>query len=146
MAGCDGVGGVASEIASVHGLEHSAYCDRRFIKDAKSRPTAFCQEVIDTVAAQRFIEDCESKFGAKTDVGRCPTAKLIAGCRILGRNDDDSTVYDWYYDVRDLEASDAGRQPDGGPTWLAPPRTPDDVKKLCADPSLYDKGATFISP
>lgn len=146
LAGCDGLGGVASEIAAAHGTEHSAYCDRRFITGGKSRPAAFCQEVVETLAAQRFIEDCEQKYGAKTDIGRCPAAKIIAGCKVGKRNDDESVVYDWYYDVRDLEASDAGTLPDGSPAFLGPPRTPEDVRALCNDPGLYDQGATYVAP
>lgn len=146
VAGCDGVGGVASEVAAAYGAEHNAYCDRRFITGGKSRPTAFCQEVVETLAAQRFIEDCEQKHGGKTDIGRCPAEKIIAGCKVGKRNEDGSVVYDWYYDVRELEASDAGKLPDGGPVWLGPPRTPDDVRALCSDRTLYDEGATYIAP
>ncbi|MBS2017578.1 MAG: hypothetical protein JST00_32155 [Deltaproteobacteria bacterium] len=146
-AACDGVGGVASEVAAAHGAEHSAYCDRRFPRDyAKTRPAAFCQEVVETIAAQRFIDDCEEKYGAKSELGRCPAKRILGGCKVGKRNEDSSIVYDWYYDVRDLESSDAGKMPDGGPAFLGPPRTAADVRALCNDPGQYDQSATFVEP
>jgi len=137
-AGCEAnVGGVASEIANAHGSRHDAYCDRRFVE--RGRPAAFCQEVLDTVAAQRFIEDCEQKHGARTEIGRCPRERILGGCRVGSKNDDGSVVYDWYYDVRDIEA-------DAGDVFLAPPRTSEAVRALCANPSQYDQGAVYVGP
>jgi hypothetical protein len=73
---------------------------------------------------------------------RCPRERIIAGCKLHKQNDDGSQVYDWYYDVSDLE--DAAAQ-DAAPPFTDPPaQTKDDVKKLCADPNRYDQGADYL--
>ena len=77
--------------------------------------------------------------------GKCPRDRILAGCKLHKDNDDGSAVYDWYYDVTDLEdAAARDAAPDAGLLFQDPPsRTKDDVKKLCADPTRYDEGADY---
>ena len=80
-------------------------CDRRIVADGGA-PAAFCQGVIGTVAGAEFSDDCRAKHLAAAGPGRCPRERVIGGCRITKDNDDQSQVFDWYYDVSE--------PPDGG--------------------------------
>lgn len=159
--GCRAGGCAANVLGDVIGETGDAYCDRRFVATGKE-PAPFCQEIIDTIAQSQFTEDCRDKHGARSDEGKCPRERIIAGCKLSKVNDDGSDVYDWYYDVSDLEAAardaaadaevDAG---DGGlvvdtqttaPLFKDPVRTKEEVKKLCADKTRYEEGATFAEP
>jgi hypothetical protein len=128
--GCKVGGAVANVLGDVVGETDDVACDRR----TGTEPAPFCQEVIDTVAVSQVGDDCRTKFGAATSESKCPRENIIAGCKIHKDNDDGSEVYDWYYDV-----SDAG--PDSG--FHDAPKTKEDVKKLCEDPSRYEEGATY---
>jgi hypothetical protein len=140
LAGCRIGGCAAATLGDIVGETGDAHCDRRFVTPGKD-PASFCQEVIDTVATSQFEDDCRSSHGASADDGKCPRERIIAGCQLHKENDDGSKVYDWYYDVTDLEDAAAH---DAGPPFLDPPaRTKEDVQKLCADPSRYDEGASF---
>jgi hypothetical protein len=98
--------------------------------------------VLDTVAQSQFESDCRDSHGASHGDGRCPRDHIIAGCELHKNNDDGSKVYDWYYDVSDLEDAAAH---DAAPPFSDPPvTTKDEVKKLCADPTRYDEGATYL--
>lgn len=111
------------------------YCDRRFVSGDKE-PSPFCQEVIDTIAVSQISDDCRNRHAARTDTGRCPRDRIIAGCKLEKDNEDGSEVWDWYYDVSDLEL-------DGGSHFENPVRTKDQVMKMCADRKRYEDGATF---
>jgi len=141
-AGCDALGSVALEATDFAGAKADAHCDRRFVSDG-GQPAAFCQEVVATVAGAEFADDCRAKHQASADPGLCPRAKIIAGCKLHKHNDDDSLVWDWYYDVSAIVA-EAG--PDGAPTFDSVPRNVADVTRLCADPSRYEEGAELALP
>lgn len=145
VTGCKVGGCAANVLGDVVGETADVYCDRRFVT-GDHEPASFCQEVIDTIAVSHVEDDCRDKHGARGGEGKCPRERAIAGCKIHKDNDDGSEVYDWYYDVADLE--DAGR--DGGadarPLFIDPPRTKADVEKLCADRARYEEGATFVEP
>ena len=53
-------------------------------------------------------------------------------------NDDGSEVFDWFYDVSELEA-------DGG-VFEEPVRTKEEIEALCADRKRYEEGASFTMP
>lgn len=120
-------------IGSPFGATDNAYCDRRYV-DPGGEPSAFCQEIIETLASSEFQDDCRDKHLARADDGRCPQERIIGGCKLRKENDDGSIVYDWYYDISDA---------DGGGTFATAPRTPEDVAELCADPKRYEEGADF---
>lgn len=145
-AGCDALGSVALEATDFAGAKADAHCDRRFVTDG-GQPAAFCQEVVATVAAAEFADDCRAKHQASADPGLCPRAKIIAGCKLHKHNDDDSLVWDWYYDVSAIIA-EAGSYagPNGAPTFDSVPHSVADVTKLCADPSRYEEGAELALP
>lgn len=105
---------------------------------ADKKPASFCQEIVDTIAMGEFQDDCRDKHAASAGEGLCAREKVLGGCKLLKENDDGSEVYDWYYDVADLEA-------DGG-VFEEPVRTKDDVKKLCSDKTRYEDGAEFRDP
>ena len=144
--GCGALGSVALEAGDFAGAKADAHCDRRFVTDG-GQPAAFCQEVTATVAASEFADDCRAKHQALAEPGLCPRANIISGCKLLKHNDDDSLVWDWYYDVAAIVA-EAGPNagPDGGPTFDSVPHGVGDVKKLCADPSRYEEGAEPATP
>ncbi len=139
VAGCRAGGWVASVVGDVIGDKGNAACDRRYVSDPSAQPSAFCQEVIDTVASSQIEDDCTSKFHAKAFDGTCPRENVIGGCKYNQTNDDGSTVYDWYYDVSDLEKQ-------GGHAFESHVDTADDVRAKCADPNRYEGGAEFVEP
>jgi hypothetical protein len=145
-AGCAALGSVALEAGDFAGVKADAHCDRRFVTDG-GQPAAFCQEVVATVAAAEFADDCRAKHQANAEPGLCPRPRIIAGCKLLKHNDDDSLVWDWYYDVSDILA-DAGPRAgfDGGPTFESVPRGVSDVAQMCKDPSRYEEGAELAQP
>lgn len=136
VTGCRAGGCAANVLGDVVGYTGEAYCDRRYVP-AEREPGSFCQEVVDTVAQSEFQDDCRDKHAARTGEGLCPRERRIGGCKILEEHDDGSEVFDWYYDVTDLEN-------DAGLLFKDPARTEDDVRELCADPKRYDKGASFV--
>jgi hypothetical protein len=146
VAGCGALGSIAVEATDFAGAKADAHCDRRYITDG-GQPAAFCQEVVATVAAAEFSDDCRAKHQATAGAGLCPRARVIAGCKLHKLNDDKSLVWDWYYDVSDIVA-DAGPNagPDGAPTFDSRPRSVKEVAASCADPSRYEEGAELANP
>ena len=144
---CKAGGCVANVLGDVIGETGDVYCDRRFVSSASKKPAPFCQEVIDTIAVSQVSDDCREKHAARTAEGRCPRENIIAGCKLHKDNDDGSEVWDWYYDVSELEdASAHDADAEAGPIFEDPVRTKDEVKALCADPKRYEEGATFAEP
>jgi hypothetical protein len=146
-AACNAITDVAVSGADFGGATADAHCDRRFVSDG-GQAAAFCQEVIATLAASQFADDCRAKHQATAGPGLCPRAKVIAGCKLDKSTDDHSTVKDWYYDVSDLVA-EAGAEagPDGGPTFDDPvPKDVAAVSRTCADRARYEEGAELVSP
>jgi hypothetical protein len=140
---CKEAGCVGGALGNLVGETGDSACDRRYVADGGSRGS-FCQEIVDTVAVSQFEDDCRKKFEATTYDGRCtrdPT--ILAGCKNLKKNDDNSEVWDWYYDVTGIEV-DAGD--DGGTLFPDAPKTAAEVKMLCADPTRYGDGAEFVMP
>jgi hypothetical protein len=141
LSGCRIGGCAAAALGDVVGETGDAHCDRRYVTPGHE-PASFCQEVIDTVAQSQFESDCRDSHGASQGDGRCPRDRIIAGCELHKDNDDGSKIYDWYYDVSDLEDAAAH---DAAPAFPDPPvTTKDEIKKLCADPTRYDEGATYL--
>lgn len=136
LFGCRAGGCAANVLGDVVGFSGDAYCDRRYVDEARE-PGSFCQEIIDTVAMDEFQEDCREKHTARAGEGRCPAERRIGGCKVTTTNDDGSEVWDWYYDVADLEA-------DAGLVFPNRAKNEADVRALCADPKRYDEGATFV--
>jgi hypothetical protein len=145
-AGCETLGSIASEGVDFAGAKADAHCDRRYVTDG-GQPAAFCQEVVSTVAAAQFADDCRTKHEATAAPGLCPRARIIAGCKLLKKNDDQSLVWDWYYDVSDL-VTEAGAHsgPDGGLTFDSQQQNVTDVARSCADPTRYEEGAELAQP
>ncbi len=145
-AGCATLASVAVEAGDFAGAKADAYCDRRFVTDG-GQPAAFCQEIVATVAAAEFADDCRAKHQATAGSGLCPRAKIIAGCKLLEKHDDDSTATDWYYDVSEI-VRDAGPRAgrDGGPTFDSVRTSTSEVADYCADPSRYEDGAELRTP
>ncbi|HVH41492.1 MAG TPA: hypothetical protein VM925_04085 [Labilithrix sp.] len=145
-AACDTIGSVALEAGDFAGAKADAHCDRRFVSDG-GKPAAFCQEIVATVAASEFADDCRAKHQATAAPGPCPRARIIAGCMLQEKHDDDSVVRDWYYDVSDIVA-DAGSRRDAsdGPIFDGRPLAVTDVAKTCADRSRYESGAELVLP
>ena len=143
VAGCETLGSIASDGVDFAGAKADAHCDRRYVTDG-GQPAAFCQEVVSTVAAAEFADDCRTKHEATAAPGLCPRTKIIAGCKLLKKNDDQSLVWDWYYDVSDIVA-EAGVHagPDGGPTFDSQQHSVTDVAQSCADPTRYEEGAVL---
>jgi hypothetical protein len=143
--GCDTLSTVAIQAGDFAGAKSDAHCDRRYVTDG-GQPAAFCQEVIATVAAAEFADDCRAKHEATAAPGPCPRERIIAGCKLHKANDDDSQVFDWYYDVSDVLA-EAGTHagPDGGATFDSVQRAVKDVEAACADRSRYEEGAELAS-
>ncbi len=140
-AGCRAGGCVANAFGDVVGYTGDAHCDRRYVSGDKTR-APFCQEIIDTVAVDEFQEDCRAKHTASAGEGRCPRERILGGCKLHKVNDDGSDVWDWFYDVTDIEA-DAGDAGDGGNVFDEPPRSAADVASLCEDRERYEEGATY---
>jgi hypothetical protein len=145
-AGCSTLGSIASEGVDFAGAKADAHCDRRFVTDG-GQAAAFCQEIVSTVAAAEFSDDCRVKHLATAGAGLCPRERAIAGCKLHKKNDDDSLAWDWYYDVSDVLA-DAGPHagPEGGPTFDTQLHDVAEVKAACADPSRYEEGAELANP
>jgi hypothetical protein len=144
---CNVIASIAVSGADFGGATATAHCDRRFVADGGQR-SAFCQELVDTVAASQFADDCTKKFAATPGTGLCPRAEIIAGCELDTTNEDGSHVWDWYYDVSAIVA-DAGELAglDGGPTFADP--VPEDVAAVslvCADPTRDAGGAKLVFP
>jgi hypothetical protein len=145
-SGCDALASVAATAGDFGGATANAHCDRRYVTDG-GQPSSFCQEVVDTVAASQFADDCRHKFEATPGPGLCPRANIIAGCKLLKKNDDNSLVWDWYYDVSGIIAeAGANAGPDGGPTFQDPPTSVLDVAALCASRARYADGAELVMP
>jgi hypothetical protein len=138
VCSCRAGGCAANALGDVVGQTGDAHCDRRFVSGADKKPASFCQEIIDTVALSEFQDDCREKHTAISGEGLCARDKIIGGCKLHKENDDGSEVFDWFYDVTELEA-------DGG-TFEEPVRTKEEVEKLCADKSRYEEGAHFVTP
>lgn len=142
---CDAITDVAVKGVDFGGATADAHCDRRFVTEG-GVPSAFCQEALGTLAASQFADDCRSKHQATAGTGACPKERVIAGCRLLEKHDDNSTVNDWYYDVSDLE-KDAGPDVDAGGIVFDPP-VPESVSQVaatCADTTRYDHGAQLVT-
>lgn len=137
-AGCRAGGCVAASLGDVVGATGDAFCDRRYVPQDRE-PGSFCQEIVDTLAASEFQDDCRDKHAARAEEGRCPREQALGGCKVHKENDDGSEVFDWYYDVSSLDR-------DGGKPFVDPVRTREDVLRLCADPSRYEEGASFVDP
>ncbi len=146
--GCKPAGCVAGAFGDVVGETGDAHCDRRYV-DPGWQAASFCQEIRDTVATSQFKDDCREKHGAAAGDGTCGRERIIAGCKNDKKNDDNSEVYDWYYDVSEIIAAE-GREagPDGGPTFEDEDKklTVDAVKAMCADRSRYEDGAELAMP
>ncbi len=144
--GCRPAGCVAAALGGAVGETGDAHCDRRYV-DPGFQAASFCQELIDSVATSQFKDDCRAKHGAAAGDGKCGREHVVAGCKLDKQNDDNSEVFDWYYDVSDI-VSVVGplAGPDGGPTFEDQPVTVDSVKAMCADRSRYDEGAEFREP
>lgn len=138
LVACDGLTSVALEATDFAGAKADAHCDRRFVTDG-GKPASFCQEIVGTVAGAEFADDCRQKHSASAGPGPCPREGIIAGCKLLEHHDDNSIVWDWYYDVA---AIDGGSPADfaGAPSSVA------DVTATCADTSRYDQGAELAQP
>jgi hypothetical protein len=146
-SGCKVGGCAANVLGDVVGETGDVSCDRRFVNSTTKRPAPFCQEVIDTIAVSQVSDDCREKHAARAGEGKCPRANIIAGCKLHKDNDDGSEVWDWYYDVSDLEDASAQNAKDAShaaPLFEDPVRTKEDVKALCADRERYEEGATFV--
>ena len=142
LGACRAAGCAAATFGDIVGETGDSHCDRRFVTGNNERAD-FCQEIIDTVAQSDFEKDCRDKHGASAGEGRCPRERVIAGCKLDKVNDDGSEVWDWYYDVSDLE--DAGDGGDGG-GFENPVHTKAEVRALCNDRTRYDEGATYQDP
>jgi len=138
---CDALGSIAVEAGDFAGAKADVHCDRRFVTEG-GRPAAFCQEVLSTVAGAEFSDDCRAKHKATAGAGPCPRASVIAGCKLRKANDDDSSVFDWYYDVAGIAAEA------GVPASSIDSRAEsmEDVREMCADPSRYEEGADLAPP
>jgi hypothetical protein len=135
---CRAGGCAANVLGDVVGQTGDAHCDRRFVSGDDKKAASFCQEIVDTVALSEFQDDCREKHTAISGEGPCARDKIIGGCKLHKENDDGSEVFDWFYDVTELEA-------DGG-VFEEPVRTKEEVEKLCADPKRYEEGASFTMP
>ena len=146
VCACDVITSVATTGADFGGATADAHCDRRFVTDG-GRPSSFCQEIVGTVAASQFSDDCRLKLEATPGPGLCPRERVLAGCKLQKKNDDDSHVWDWYYDV--TRAADAGADAAFvNPALFEPPTPRDslDVSRTCADRLRYEDGAEYATP
>lgn len=134
---CDAITSIVVEGADFGGAAADAHCDRREVTDG-GKPAAFCEEVVATLAASQFADDCRAEHEATPGTGLCPRAGIIAGCKLDAKTEDGSQVWDWYYDASKL---------DGGAHFVPPlPHSATDVARLCADRSRYQDGAELASP
>lgn len=140
---CDAITSVATTGADFGGATADAHCDRRVVTDG-GRPSSFCQEVVGTLAATQFSDDCRDKLLATPGPGRCPRERIIAGCKLEKKNRDDSLVWDWYYDVSATDGGDGGVSADAfePPT----PRDIPEVGRTCANRARYEDGAELVLP
>ncbi|WP_394848297.1 hypothetical protein LZC95_12650 [Pendulispora brunnea] len=139
-ASCRAGGWVASVVGDVVGSKGDVACDRRFADGPDGDPAGFCQEVIDTVAVSQVGDDCVDRHHARSlENSKCPREGIIGGCKLSMTNDDGSEVYDWYYDVSDLERAK-------NTEFESSVKTVDEVKAKCADRSRYEEGAEFVEP
>src|SRR5687768_12440039 len=93
VGGCATLGDIAVDGVDFAGAKADAYCDRRFVTEG-GQPAAFCQEIVTTVAAAEFTDDCRAKHKATAGAGLCPRARIIAGCKLLEKHDDNSVATD----------------------------------------------------
>lgn len=142
VTACDALGGFVVEAGDFAGAKADVHCDRRFVTDG-GRPAAFCQEVLSTVAAAEFSDDCRAKHKATAAPGPCPRENIVAGCQLHKANQDDSKVYDWYYDVGGLVADGGSVEP---LVFDSRARNVDAVQKMCADVERYEEGAELARP
>jgi hypothetical protein len=134
LAACTAIAGVAGDFGSFVGETSDARCDRRFGASQEKQP--FCQEIHSTVASSQFKDDCDNHLQGKSDDGACPADHRLGGCALEKKNDDHSTVVDWYYDVSDLKAQEHFSD--------TLPKTKDDIRAMCADRGRYEDGAHFV--
>jgi len=153
LGACDALTSVVVTGADFGGATADAYCDRRYVSPGGQR-SAFCQEVVNTVAASQFADDCRTKHLATAGPGLCPRSAVIAGCKLLEQNQDGSQVWDWYYDVSavfaeaGVDETDGGDDSDDAGALFAPPvaQSVTDVASICADTSRYPDGAELTLP
>ena len=77
-AGCRPAGCVAASLGDVVDATGDAHCDRRFVPGDRE-PGSFCQEIVDTLAASEFQDDCRDKHAALAEEGRCPRERALGG-------------------------------------------------------------------
>lgn len=144
--GCDALVDAALGGVEFAGARAGAYCDRRYVEQG-AQADSFCQEIVDTVAAAEFADDCRTKHRATAGSGSCPRSGIVAGCRLLEEHDDNSIVVDWYYSSAQLyEEIGADAGPDGGPTVKNVITSVADVQALCLDRARYEEGAALVQP
>jgi hypothetical protein len=134
---CDAVTSVVVDGADFGGATANAHCDRRDVFDG-GRPSSFCQEVVNTLAASQFADDCRATHLATPGTGLCPRAGIIAGCKLETKNEDGSEVWDWYYEVVGVDA--------GAPFSPPVPGSASAVAQTCADRTRYADGAELAFP
>lgn len=134
---CKTTGIVAGAIGAAVGASGDVACDRRFVSGGEA--SGFCQEVRGTVAASMVRDDCEERHHARALRGRCPVEKRIAGCKLQLLTEDGSEVFDWYYDVRELER--ASRT-----AFASHAVSVEEVRRKCADADRYEEGAELVMP
>ena len=134
LTACTVLAGVAGDFGGVVGQTSDALCDRRFGKSEEKQP--FCQEVHSTVASSQFKDNCTDHLQGKPDDGSCPGEHRIGGCAVEKKNDDHSTVTDWYYDVSDLKSQQHFAE--------KLPATKDDIRAMCNDRQRYEDGAHYV--
>ncbi len=132
LAACGVVEKIGGSFATTLGAGGDAFCDRREVTPQKMESrSAFCQDIVDTVAGPQFRDDCSQKFGARTGEGACDHAGALGGCAVDVTERDGSQVTDWFYPV-DFDPN--------------APKSAADVGVLCADKARYDRGAHFVAP
>jgi hypothetical protein len=145
--GCDVVTGIAVQGADFGGATADVHCDRRLTLDG-GQPSAFCQDVENTVASSQFSDDCRQHLGAIPGTGLCPRDGIVAGCLLEKKNGDDSIVHDWYYDESNVLGDGGNAEgPDGAASFAPPvPRSVAAVAQVCADRSRYPDGSELAFP
>jgi len=127
--GCSAIEKFGGGLLTTFGASDDAFCDRRVTPPERVETRApFCQEIFETVALSEFLEDCQTKFAAKSGEGPCDRTGTLGGCVIDEVERDGSQVTDWFF------ADDAG------------PSNADAVRVLCADRKRYERGAHYVSP
>lgn len=134
---CDAVTSVVVDGADFGGATADAHCDRREVQDG-GRPSSFCQEIVGTLAASQFADDCRATHQAAAGTGLCPRVGIIAGCKLETKNQDGSEVWDWYYEVSGVDAGAAFSPPIPGSAAA--------VAQTCADRARYADGAELVYP